>query len=83
MKVMTQESGDFVGTLVIDQLMKCILIKLDSVFSIKDTITERDQEDFKEKLKKFKQSCKDKLELQIIQYEERRKEYEKKIADME
>jgi len=59
------------------------LIKLDTVFSVKDTITLRDQEDFKEKLRKFKQSCKDKLELQIIQYEERRKEYEKKIYDME
>jgi len=54
MKVMTHEIGDYVGTLVIDQLIKCIIIKLDSVFSIKDMITDREHDDCKEKLKKFK-----------------------------
>jgi hypothetical protein len=54
MKVMTHETGDYVGTLVIDQLLKCILIKLDSVFTIKDMITERETDDFKDKLRKFK-----------------------------
>ena len=63
---MTHETGDYVGTLVIDQLLKCILIKLDSVFTIKDMITDRETDEFKDKLRKFKQSCKDKLELQII-----------------
>lgn len=83
MKVQTHENGDFVGTLVIDQLLKCILIKLDSVFTVKDIITEREHSDCKEKLKKFKIACKDKMELQILQYEDRRKEYEKKIQSLE
>ena len=54
MKVMTHETGDFVGSLVIDQLIKTIIVKLDSVFAIKDEITDREGDEFKDKMRKFK-----------------------------
>jgi len=36
MKINIAEKGDLIGTLIIDQLMKGILIKIDKVLSSKD-----------------------------------------------
>ena len=38
MKAMCTEEGDLVSALVVDQLIKSVLIKLDSVFKVKEEI---------------------------------------------
>ena len=79
MKVMTSEEGDMVGPLIIDQLLKSIIIKLDTVFAVKDNIVDNADSDFAEKLSIMREACTNKLELQLTQFDMRRKEYEEQI----
>ena len=43
MKTMCTEEGDIVSALVVDQLLKSVMIKLDSVFQVKEAIVEREK----------------------------------------
>ena len=79
MKVMTSEEGDMVGPLIIDQLLKSIIIKLDTVFAVKDGIVENADSDFADKLSIMREACTNKLALQLTQFDMRRKEYEEQI----
>jgi hypothetical protein len=79
MKVMTSEEGDMVGPLIIDHLLKSIIIKLDTVFAVKDHIVDNADSDFAEKLSIMREACTNKLELQLTQFDMRRKEYEEQI----
>jgi len=38
MLAIAKDQGDYVGSLIVDQLIKGIMIKLDSVFQVKDEI---------------------------------------------
>jgi len=63
MKIMCLEEGDIASTLVVDQLIKGMIIKLDSVFEIKNKLVDEERESFKSRIKEMKTVCKDKLEL--------------------
>ena len=63
MKVMTIEEGDFASTLIVDSIMKCLILKLDAVFGIKDRTVEKAMEDCAENLQVLKAACRDKLDL--------------------
>ena len=83
MKAMTEQQGDYVGALIVDQMIKCILIKLDSVFGLKDKLVDKESEEFAEKVRVLKEACKRKLDLQLQGFEVKRKEYEQKIYELE
>jgi len=61
MKAMCTEEGDIVSALVVDQLLKSVMIKLDSVFTVKEAIVEAEKSECKEKLLDMKEACKNKL----------------------
>lgn len=82
MKVMTHEEGDFVSSLIIDQIFKCLVIKLDKVYGIKDRIVDEEQEFCKKSISKLKRTCKEKLELQLTQFKMRESALEEKIKDL-
>jgi hypothetical protein len=44
MKAMCTEEGDIVSALIVDQLIKSVMIKLDSVFTVKEAIVEAELE---------------------------------------
>ena len=71
MKVMTNEEGDFVSSMIIDQIFKALIIKLDKVYGIKDRQVDEQEEFCTESVSKLKETCKDKLELQLIQFKMR------------
>jgi hypothetical protein len=58
MKIVNQDEGDIMSALIIDQLFKTILIKLDSVFGIQDEIMNRTTVDCDEKIEAMKAGCK-------------------------
>ena len=57
MKVVNQD-GDIMSALIIDQLFKTILIKLDSVFGMQDELMKRTTDDCYEKIDAMKAACK-------------------------
>ena len=68
MKVMTNEEGDFASSMIIDQVMKCLIIKLDRIYGIKDRIVEKEFKFCKTSIKDVKEICKRKLDLQLKQF---------------
>lgn len=62
MKAMCTEEGDIVSALVVDQLLKSVLIKLDSIFKVKDMIVEAEKSDCHSKVHEIKEACKLKLQ---------------------
>lgn len=79
MKVMTHEEGDFVSSLIIDQIFKCLVIKLDKVYGVKDRMVDEQQEFCKKAVGRLKETCKEKLELQLTQFKMREDALEEKI----
>ena len=63
MKVMCEEEGDIISTLIIDQLFKGMLIKLDSVYVTKEQMLTDEVQKCHDSLRQMKNSCKDKLNL--------------------
>ena len=61
MKTMCTEEGDIVSALVVDQLMKSVLIKLDSIFKVKEEIVDSEKKDCHLKIHQIKEACKFKL----------------------
>jgi hypothetical protein len=43
MKTMCTEEGDIVSALIVDQLLKSVMVKLDSVFKVKEAIVEAEK----------------------------------------
>lgn len=58
MKVIHQDEGDIMSALIIDQLFKTILIKLDSVFGIQDQMVKRTTDECYQKIEVMKAACK-------------------------
>jgi len=79
MKAMCTEEGDIVSALIVDQLMKSVMIKLDSVFAVKEAIVEAELEEFHVKIYKLKEACKHKLQEQLISFDIERREFKKII----
>lgn len=82
MKVMTHEEGDFASSLIIDNIFKALIIKLDKVYGVKDRIVDEEQEWCQESVIELKKTCKDKLDLQLIQFKMREENLEKQIAEL-
>lgn len=76
---MCVEEGDIVSALIVDQLMKSVMIKLDSVFKVKEAIVEAEKVENVIKLNDMKEACKNKLQEQLLCFEIDRVEYEKVI----
>jgi len=70
---MCTEEGDIVSALVVDQLIKSIMIKLDSVFTVKEAIVQAELEDCQVKLHDLKEACKNKLQEQLTCFDIERK----------
>ena len=58
---MCTEEGDIVSALIVDQLIKSVMIKLDSVFTVKEAIVEAELEECQVKIYELKEACKNKL----------------------
>jgi len=57
MKIMNLEEKDVMSALIVDQLFKSILIKLDSVFGLQDKIVNRTNDICEEKINIMKSAC--------------------------
>jgi hypothetical protein len=57
MKIMNLEEKDVMSALIVDQLFKSILIKLDSVFGLQDKIVNRTNNHCEEKINVMKSAC--------------------------
>ena len=79
MKTMCTEEGDIVSALVVDQLIKSVMIKLDSVFTVKEAIVQAELEDCQVKLHDLKEACKNKLQEQLTCFDIERKQYKELI----
>ena len=76
---MCTEEGDIVSALIVDQLIKSVMIKLDSVFTVKEAIVEAELEECQVKIYELKEACKNKLQEQLITFDIERREYKKII----
>ena len=76
---MCTEEGDIVSALVVDQLLKSVMIKLDSVFTVKEAIVQAELEDCHVKIHDIKEACKNKLSEQLITFDIERKQYKEII----
>jgi hypothetical protein len=57
------------SALIVDNLFKSILVKLDKIYTVKDGIIDAVDEDTSSKIKTFKLACSQKLDLQLKQFE--------------
>ena len=80
MRVMCEEEGDMVSALVVDQLFKNMLIKMDTVFAHKETQVDDELQEFTNKLEVMKESCREKLDLQLEMFERENKKKLDEIA---
>ena len=79
---MNKDECDVMSALIIDQLFKTILIKLDSVFGIQDKRVEEVDKECEQKIRVMKAACQQKLDLQLQQFERRKAEFESTIQSL-
>lgn len=68
LKIMIKDDSNYVGAMAVDQLFKNVLLKLDSVFTLKSQVMDREIEECREKIRVMKETCKKKIDLQLQQF---------------
>lgn len=64
-KVVNTDLNDVMSALIIDNLFKSILVKLDRIFTVKDGIIDSINDDTEAKVKTIRTACSQKLDLQL------------------
>ena len=82
MKIMCFEQKDMISALIIDQLIKSVMIKLDSVFDYNAQIVQNEKEKCENNMDIMKEACKHKLGDFLSEFNIADKNYQETIKQL-